>query len=82
MSAKKHHISLTATERTTLPDLIAAGRAPARKLAHARILLKADDSPDGPAWNDQAIVTTLEVSRPTVWSGSANASWTKAWRPP
>ncbi len=66
MSAKKYRITLTPTQRTTLLALVSAGQAPARKLAHARILLKADESPDGPAWNDEAIVTAMEVSRPTV----------------
>jgi transposase len=35
-------------------------------LIHARILLKADEGPSGPAWNDDQIVEALEVSRSTV----------------
>ena len=47
--------------------LIAAGTAPARKLTHARILLKADQSPqEGPGWVDEAIAEAMETSQPTV----------------
>jgi transposase len=43
-----------------------AGREAAQTLTHARVLLKADQGPDGPAWTDGRIVEALEVSRPTV----------------
>ena len=43
-----------------------AGVAPVRKLLHARILLKADQGPDGPAWVDERIAEAVEVSQPTV----------------
>jgi transposase len=33
---------------------------------HARIVLKADEDPGGPAWSDDLIVEALEVSRSTV----------------
>src|SRR5262249_28942490 len=45
---------------------IAAGKAAAKKLAHARILLKADAAPDGPALPDQRIAEAVEVSATTV----------------
>jgi DNA-binding transcriptional ArsR family regulator len=63
---KSYHVRLTDTERAHLTELIAAGTAPARKLLHARILLKADEGPAGPAWVDQAIAEAVEVSQPTV----------------
>ena len=63
---KSYHVRLTETERAHLTELIAAGTAPARKLLHARILLKADEGPAGPAWVDQAIAAAVEVSQPTV----------------
>ncbi len=63
---KKHIVRLTPDQRQLLTDLLGAGQAPARKLAHARILLKADQGPDGPGWTDAAIATAVEVSRPTV----------------
>jgi transposase len=49
-----------------LEQLIGAGVAPARKLTHARILLKADQDPGGPGWVDAAIVEAVDVSQPTV----------------
>jgi len=63
---KKYPVVLTATQRTELQQLIATGTAPTRHLAHARILLKADQSPDGPAWVDDAIADALEISQSTV----------------
>ncbi len=63
---KRYPVTLTATERDYLKRLIAAGTEPARKLTHARILLKADQGPDGPRWVDEAIAEATEVSQPTV----------------
>jgi transposase len=63
---KKYRVTLTDDERTSLHDLISAGTAPARTLTHARILLKADQAPSGPAWPDQAIADALDVSLPTI----------------
>ena len=63
---KRYKVTLDADERQQLHDLIAAGRADARKLAHARILLKADAAEGGPAWPDHRIADALEVSTATV----------------
>jgi hypothetical protein len=63
---KKYKVTLTADERQHLRDLIAAGKAAAQKLAHARILLKADVAPDGPGWTDDRIADAVEVSTDTV----------------
>jgi transposase len=63
---KKYKVTLTPAERQQLHDLIAAGKAAAKKLAHARILLKADASADGPAWPDARIAEAAEVSVATV----------------
>lgn len=63
---KRYLVTLTDTERTELEQLISAGKAAARALAHARILLKADQAPGGPAWTDEAIATAVEVSIPTI----------------
>ena len=63
---KKYRVTLTAEERRGLQDLIAAGKAAAQKLAHARILLKADAAPGGPAWTDERIAEAVEVSCATV----------------
>jgi transposase len=63
---KKYKVTLTADERQALHDLVAAGKAAAKKLTHARILLKADAAPDGPAWTDARIAEAVEVNRTTV----------------
>jgi transposase len=63
---KRYKVTLEAEERQQLQDLIAAGQAAARKLAHARILLKADAADGGPAWPDHRIADALEVSTATV----------------
>jgi transposase len=46
--------------------LVSAGKAAALKLTHARILLKADAAPGGPAWTDARIAEAIEVNRTTV----------------
>lgn len=63
---KRHIVMLTQDQRQQLNSLIAAGIAKARTLAHARILLKADQGPQGPGWKDEDIAAALEVSHPTV----------------
>ena len=63
---KKFKVTLTAEERQSLHDLIAAGKAAARKLIHARILLKADASEDGLHWPDWRIADALEINVATV----------------
>jgi len=63
---KRYKVTLAAEERQHLHDLIAAGKAAARKLTHARILLKADATEGGPAWQDRRIADALEVSTDTV----------------
>jgi transposase len=64
---KRYAVVLTAPERDQLKRLLAAGTASARKLTHARILLKADQGPQGPGWVDDAIAEAVEVSQPTVF---------------
>jgi transposase len=63
---KRYRVCLTTDERAVLGDLVAAGTAPARTLAHARILLKADHGGAGPAWTDARIAEAVEVSPATV----------------
>lgn len=45
---KKYKVTLTDEERLQLRQMISAGKAAARKLTHAQILLKADASEGGP----------------------------------
>jgi transposase len=63
---KKYKVTLTVEERQHLSVLIATGRAAARKLAHARVLLHADAAPGGPAWTDERIAEAVAVGRATV----------------
>ena len=63
---KKYIVTLTGAERRMLQEMLSRRKAAARKLMHARILLKADAGPDGPGWDDDAIVQGLEVGRATV----------------
>jgi hypothetical protein len=63
---KEYPVVLTGPQRQHLQALIGAGTAPARKLTHARVLLKADQAPGGPGWVDEAIAAAVEVRQPTV----------------
>ncbi len=66
MPAKRYHVLLTGDDRSRLQQMLNGGRAAARTLTHARILLKADEGPDGPHERDAAIAVAIEVSEPTV----------------
>lgn len=63
---KRYAVRLLPADRTRLTDLIAAGVAPARTLTHARVLLKADQGAQGPAWPDARIAEAVEISVATV----------------
>jgi transposase len=67
--SRANPVVLTAEQRDALEGSIASGRAPARRIAHARVLLKADEGGDAPgrAWTDTEIAQALEVSRSTVY---------------
>jgi hypothetical protein len=61
----KYRVSLTAEERVDLEQMVSCGKAAARKLTHARILLLADDSL-GKEDSDDEIVAALGTSLRTV----------------
>jgi hypothetical protein len=61
----KYRVSLTAEERADLEQLVSSGKAAARKLTHARILLLADDSL-GNERPDDEIVAALGTGLRTV----------------
>jgi hypothetical protein len=63
---KQFVVHLTPDQRVRLQALLTAGSAPATTHTHARILLKADAAPGGPAWKDVAISDALDVSVRTV----------------
>ena len=62
----KHRVTLSAEERKQLSGMITSGKAAARKLMHAHILLKADQAPDGPAWTDERIMEAFDTSASTL----------------
>jgi transposase len=66
MRTKHYRVTLTPAERDELRQLISSGTAPARKLAHARVLLKADTSPGERGRFDVDIAAAVEVSVSTV----------------
>jgi hypothetical protein len=61
----KYRVTLTGEERADLEQVLSRGKAAARKLTHARILLLADDSL-GHERPDDDIVAALGTSRRTV----------------
>jgi transposase len=66
MRKTKYAVVLSEAARAQLRTLVGRGIAPARRLTHARILLKADQGEGGPAWTDAAIAGALEVHPATV----------------
>jgi transposase len=63
---KKYIVTLTEEERQMLREMLSRGKAAARKLMHARILLKADSRVGGPGLDDSAIAQEVEAGRATV----------------
>lgn len=63
---KQYVVRLPEEERARLRTFIGRGDAPARALAHARILLKANRGEAGPGWADPAIAAAVEVDPTTV----------------
>jgi homeodomain-containing protein len=61
----KYRVTLTAEERKELEQMVSSGKAAARKLTHARILLLADDS-RGEEHGDEQVVAALGTSLRTV----------------
>jgi hypothetical protein len=64
--AKKYRVTLSAAERDELVALISKGKAAARKLAHARVLLQVDESEIGVMGTDEQVAQALNLSRRTV----------------
>jgi hypothetical protein len=62
---EKYRVSLTTEERADLERLVSVGKAAARKLTHARILLLADTDSEQ-EWSDDDIVEALSVGPRTI----------------
>jgi transposase len=63
---KRYRITLTEAEREELQKLVSTGKAAAKKLVRARIMLLADQASSGPAKSDPEIVECLGCGRVTV----------------
>ena len=63
---KRYRVTLSDEERLDLQRLVSVGKAAARKLVRARILLLADQADRGPAQSDPEIVRALGCGRATV----------------
>lgn len=66
MPKKKYIVALSPEERQNLERLTTTGKAPAYKLNHARILLKADINQQPGGWRDQDISDALDISVSTI----------------
>lgn len=66
MAKKKYKVTLTDEERDELRAMVSIGKAAARKLNHARILLFGDESPEGMGWMHQKIHESLGVGVRTI----------------
>ena len=64
--AERYRVTLTQEEREQLRLMTARGKGDARKLAHARILLQADEAEGGPRRTDEQIASALETATRTV----------------
>jgi transposase len=62
----KHSITLRPEQRQSLEQFVTAGTARARAILHAQVLLKADDSSQGPRWSDRQIEEAFAVSYRTI----------------
>ena len=62
MSAKKFIVELDTHERERLNALISKGKAPAKLILKARILLKADTAEGAPGWLDDQILEALDTN--------------------
>ncbi len=69
-------VRLTTDERAQLQHLLKVGQAATRQLTHARVLLKADEGADGPAWPDKRIAEARDVAPITV--GRVLSTWDHA----
>ena len=59
LGMKVYRVKVTPEERAQLVELLSKGKAAARTLTHARILLKADEGVAGPRLSNEAIAPAL-----------------------
>lgn len=63
---KRYRVKLTEEERQDLQKMVSTGKAAAKKLVRARILLLADQAEGGPGKSDPEICEALGCGRATV----------------
>ena len=63
---KKYIVRLSREERSSLKKLLTSGRGSGRMFTRVRILLKADRSDEGPAWSDEKISESFDVTVQTI----------------
>jgi len=63
---RKYVVRLTEEERSVLKVLVSSGKASARKITHARILLLADENSESGKNTDESIIKALQVGLSTV----------------
>jgi hypothetical protein len=63
---KRYIVRLNEEEKQQLVELLGKRNLAGKKRARAQVLLKADESPDGPAWIDSRIAEAFDVSVVTV----------------
>jgi transposase len=64
---KKYVVRLEDEERKKLETLVTQGKAAARTIQRAWILLKAEVGPAGPGWSDTEIQRTFDVGLVTIY---------------
>ena len=81
---KRYRVTLTCEERRDLQKLVSTGKAAARKLMRARVLLLADQADGGPGKSDPEICeavccgrATVELREPVL---SLEAKFVSSWR--
>jgi transposase len=62
----KYIVELTSEERKQLSQLTSKGRASARRITRARVLLQADESKGAPAWTDKQISEAFGIHVNTI----------------
>jgi hypothetical protein len=62
MANKRYVVELAPAERARLTELISKGKAAAKLILKARILLKADQGRHGDGWSDEKICEALDTN--------------------
>ena len=63
---EKYIVELTSEERKELSELVSKGKAEARKITHARVLLLSDIPAQGSGWTDRQISEALGIHSNTI----------------